>query len=110
MGEMMVVMRDGRVAEAGLAEQRSQSALSEVGLDGGDERYGDALPQAADHGGLPTIGVEHVLARVVAAENLVAAVGGGQQVVGTMPTRSKQALIDNRGKPQKFFSPVSRSS
>ena len=100
VGEVMVVMRDGGVAEAGLAEQGSQPALAEIRLEGGDQRNGDALAQAADHRRLSTIGVEHVVAGMIAAEHLIAAVGGGQQSSGPMPTRSRQALIDSRGKPQ----------
>ena len=79
----MVVMRDGRCRGSRPRPSKVRSRrLPEIRLDGGDERNGDALPQPADHRRLPTIGVDHVVARVIAAENLIAAVGGGQQVLG----------------------------
>src|SRR4029079_15826741 len=55
-------------------------ALSEIGTDDGIDRDGPALAKLTHHGLLPAVGMDHVVATWVAAMDLEAAVGRGQQV------------------------------
>jgi hypothetical protein len=70
---------------------------------GGDQGHEHALAELAGQGGLAAVGVDHVVAAVVAADHGVSAVGGGQQVVGPDAHACKARVERQAGKSPVVF-------